>query len=222
MARLKNGILGPLIGKLANVVGYERLGQAVVRMEPRKTKKKKPRSDAQKAVNLRFKIVKSFISSLNGFVNVGFRQDVAGTTKIPENGAVSYNFKHAVMGEYPDLSLDYSKVLVCKGKLPGPENAVVELEGDILKFKWDVNPGWSNKLKRDQVMMLAYLPGNDRANYWLSGARRSAGADELEVPIQRQARGAAVKDEFIETYIAFISDDRQSISDSVYVGRVVI
>ena len=29
MARLKNGILGPLIGKLANVVGYERLGQAV-------------------------------------------------------------------------------------------------------------------------------------------------------------------------------------------------
>lgn len=222
MARLKNGILGSLIGKLANTVGYERLGQSLVRMAPRKTKKKKPRSDAQKAVNLRFKIVKSFIAGIGEFVNVGFRQDVAGTTKIPENGAVSYNIKHAVMGEYPDLALDYSKVLVCKGKLPGPVNAVVELDGNILKFKWDVNPDWSNKLKRDQVMMLAYLPATDRANYWLSGARRSAGADELRAPIERLAQGQAVKDQFIETYIAFISDDRQSISDSVYLGRIAV
>lgn len=220
MAKLKNGILGPLIGKLANTVGYERLGQSLVRMAPRKTKKKKPRSDAQKAVNLRFKIVKSFISEINDFVNVGFRKEVAGTTKIPENGAVSYNLKNAVTGEYPNLSLDYSKVLVCKGKLPGPLNAVVDLDGNILKFKWDVNPNWSKKLKRDQVMMLAYLPATNSASYWLSGARRSAGADELEAPIQLEAQGQAVKDQFIETYIAFVSDDRQSISDSVYLGRI--
>lgn len=214
--------MGSLIGKLANTVGYERLGQSLVRMAPRKTKKKKPRSDAQKAVNLRFKIVKSFIAEIGEFVNVGFRQDVAGTTKIPENGAVSYNIKHAVMGEYPNLALDYSKVLVCKGKLPGPVNAAVELDGNILKFKWDVNPDWSNKLKRDQVMMLAYLPATDRASYWLSGARRSAGADELQAPIERLAQGQAVKDQFIETYIAFVSDDRQSISDSVYLGRIAV
>ncbi len=222
MAKLKNGILGPLIGKLANLVGYERLGQPVVRMVPRPTKKKKPRSDGQKAVNLRFKIVKAFISRIGEFVNVGFRLDVAGTTKIPENGAVSYNLKHAVVGEYPDLAIDYSKVLVCRGKLPGPVNATVELDGDLLKFKWDVDPAWSKKLKRDQVMMLAYVPATDHASYWLSGARRAAGADELEAPRAFKARGVVVENQFIETYIAFISDDRQSISDSVYVGRVMV
>lgn len=221
MAKLKNGIFGPLIGKLANTVGYVRRGQSLIRMAPIPKKKKKPRSDAQNAVNMRFKIVKSFIAKIHEFVNVGFRLDVAGSTKIPENGAVSYNLKNAVTGEYPKLSLDYSKVLVSKGKLPGPVNALVEIDGYNLKFKWDLNPDWGFDLKRDQVMMLAYCPAAKKASYCLSGARRSAGLDELIAPAERNVQGQLVKEQSIETYIAFISDDRQNISDSVYLGKVI-
>jgi len=128
MAKLNNGILGPLIGKLANVVGYIRLGQPVVRMVPKKLKKKKIRTEAQQAVNLRFKIVKSFISKVKTFVAVGFKLEVAGTTKIAENGAVSYNIKNAVIGEYPDLTLDFAKVMISKGHLPAPLNPIVEMQ----------------------------------------------------------------------------------------------
>lgn len=38
----------------------------------------------------------------------------------------------------------------------------------------------------------------------------------IEVPWEQ------VKDGFIETYISFISDDRESISDSIYTGRIVL
>lgn len=222
MARLTNGILGPLIGKLANVVGYIRLGAPVIRMQPKKLKKKKARTEAQLAVNLKFKIVKSFLARINAFINTGFRMEVAGTTRIPENAAVSYNIKNAVVGEYPDLILDFSKVVISKGSLPAPSNPLVTLEGNFIKFKWDVDADWSYKLKRDQVMMLAYLPANKRAYYTLSSARRSIGEDLLEIRTVAVAKGGAKKDEVIETYIAFIADDRQSISDSVYAGRIIL
>jgi len=219
MARLKSGILGPIIGKIANLVGYIRLGQPVIRTEARKPKKKRARSDAQKAVNLKFKIVKSFIADISDFINVGYKLDVAGTTKIPENNAVSYHINEAVTGTYPDLVLDYSKVLVSRGKLPVPLNPTVELVGDVLKFKWDIDPKSDWKRKRDQVMLLAYKTATQEPDYVLSGARRFEGTDELPVRI---ARNKNRKDDFLETYIAFIADDRQSISNSVYVGRVTV
>lgn len=222
MARLTNGILGPILGKIENLVGYIRLGVPVIRMRPRKPKKKIKRSDGQKAVNLKFRIVKSFISIVSEFVNVGYRLDALGTTKIAENNATSYLLKEAIVGEYPDLALDFSKVRLCKGKLPPPVNATVELEGDFLKFKWDVNPNWNRFLKRDQVMLLAYSPVNEVAEYVLSGARRSEGADVLPVNIVREDSSWVKKDAYLETYMAFISDDRQGISDSIYVGKVMI
>lgn len=223
MAKLKHGILGPLIGKIANMVGYERMGVPSIKIKTKKkTKKKAVRSDAQKAVNLRFIIAKSFASDVDEFISVGYRLDVAGTTRIPENGATSQLLNEAMIGVYPDIKLDYSKVKVSKGKLPAPVNPTVKLENGILKFTWEVDPAWDYKLKRDQVMLLAYKPANRNSNFLLSGARRSEGTEELKVSIRPTNQGSALKDEFIETYMAFLSDDRKRISDSVYVGRVTV
>lgn len=220
MARLKSGILGPVSGKISNIVGYERKGVAVIRTKKKKTRKKAVRSNAQKAVNLRFKMVKYFVSDVNEFINVGYAPDVSGTTRIPENGATSYLLQEAIIGQYPDQKLDYSRVLVSRGKLSAPVNPTVKLEGDTLKFTWEVDPNCDYQLKRDQVMLLAYMPENRNADYLLSGARRNEGTEELKVKIRRKRHGDLPKDKYIETYIAFISDDRKQISDSVYVGRI--
>lgn len=222
MAKLNYGIFGPLIGKISNTVGYVRKGQALIRIKTKKTKKKLVRTDAQKAVNVRFKMAKEFVSGANEFLNVGYELDVSGTTMIPENGATSYLLQNAFIGEYPDLKLDYSKVLVSRGKLPPPLHPTVKLEGDILRFTWEVDPDLGYQFKTDQVMLLAYMPANKNANCLLSGARRNQGAEVLEVDIIRKSSGNVKKDEFIEVYVAFISDDRKRISDSVYVGSVPI
>ncbi|WP_316818576.1 DUF6266 family protein [Pedobacter nyackensis] len=222
MARLKYGILGPVLGKIANLVGYLRLGQPILRSKPKKPKKKKVRSDAQKAVNLRFKLVKSFISVIGEFIHEGYRLDVAKSDRIPENGASSYLLNEAVTGDYPNYEIDYSKVLVSRGRLQKPSNPTVKLEGNTLKFYWDVDPNWGYELNRDQVMVLAYLPTNGTADYSLSGARRKEGYEELKVGIVRQDQYDLKKDDFIEVYIAFVSDNRKRISDSVYLGSVAV
>lgn len=219
MARLKNGIFGPIIGKLANVVGYVRLGQPVLRsISPSVPKQRTP---AQLAVNERFKVVMAFISPLTRFINVSFRVEVLGTTQIAQNAAVSYNVKNAVKGIFPGFEMDYSKALVSKGVLPTAHRPAVEFSDGLLTFHWEQDPETDRVRDRDQVMMVAFLPANNRAYYSLSGARRIAGTDVLEVHrIEKKDGKTYKKDLYIETYISFISDDRQSISDSVYVGRI--
>jgi hypothetical protein len=71
-------------------------------------------------------------------------------------------------------------------------------------------------------MMLAHFPANHNVVSCLSGTRRSAGEDDLQIWLQKQNKGILKKDGVIETYIAFISDDRQSISDSAYVRQVIV
>ncbi|TKC09161.1 DUF6266 family protein [Pedobacter frigoris] len=223
MARLKDGIFGMIVGKLGNLISYDRLGENVVRMKTRKPKRKKPRTPAQQAVNIRFSLVKSFVSAGKDFISVGFAADVKGTTRIPENGAVSYNLKHAVIGEFPDFQLDFENVLVSKGKLPTPEYAAVTREGNLLKFTWSTTDHDSYPRNRDQAMMFAYFPGtNDSVNteFITNGALRSKGQDELDIGYHLEGATYKTKKTSVEVYLAFISDDRKDVSNSLYLGNI--
>lgn len=221
MARIKHGIDGPLQGKLGNHVGYIRKGVPCVRMRPHPSRK--PRTVKQKARNMRFGVVSKFLSPLKNFINAGFKAAVEGTTRVAQNEAMSVNMKNAVQGEYPNLEMDYTKALVTQGVLPPALNPSLSYTLDgyyiSIKFTWDPE-ALEYPRDRDQVMMAVYLPANNNAFYCLSGNRRSAGQDELLGTIQTKDWGSAKKDTVIETYIAFVSDDRESISDSVYVGRI--
>jgi hypothetical protein len=227
MARLKNGPFGALIGKLGNLVGYVRLGQSLIRMKPHtKRKRSKKRTPAQKASSEAFTIVSKFVTPINSFVNIGFKLDIKGTAMVARNAAMSYN-SAAVNGEYPNQQFDYTKAVVTAGKLLGPENPQVVLNEYnpvavkcSLKFSWAVNPDWNYIRQRDQVMMLAFFPETGTANWCLSGARRSEGSDVLAIFPDFIDRVNTIKQTYVETYMAFIADDRESISGSIYTGRV--
>jgi hypothetical protein len=222
MARLTNGLNGPVIGKLGNHVHYIRKGEDIVRMRPHPSHK--PRSEEQKAQNNAFAVVMRFVSPLKKFINAGFKVSVIGTTKTAQNEAVSVNLKLAVKGVYPDLEMDYTKAMVTKGSLPSALNPVLSytLDGNKiqLKFQWDKQSDLLYPRSRDQVMMVAYLPANKKTFYSVSGNRRQAGEDILHGSIRLSDKGNTLKDRYIETYISFVSDDREQIADSIYVGRI--
>jgi len=62
-------------------------------------------------------------------------------------------------------------------------------------------------------MVLAFVPVQNRTIYGLYGAMRFDGTVVLSVPEDLIA-------EPLEVYFALISADRESASDSVYLGRV--
>jgi len=214
MAIIKNGILGPAVGSVANLVAYVRLGVPIIRTHPPQ-QTDKPRSPKQLARNARFAMVMKFIRPNLGFLNVGFSvKKPAGLTAY--NLAVSYAMDHGIAGEYPDLQFNYPNMLVANGDLVPTLNPRVEMtESGTIRFEWDVPEKLSYQRGRDQVMLLAFLPEENASFYLLSGARRNSGQELLEVY-------SGSPGQTYETYIAFISDDRKKVSKSIYTGQIVI
>ncbi|WP_084237312.1 DUF6266 family protein [Pedobacter africanus] len=73
----------------------------------------------------------------------------------------------------------------------------------------DVDMDWG--IKNDRTMLLVYCPELFKAVYVLSGARRSAGRDDLELP-------ASFAGKDLHCYIAFKASNGKNVSDSVWVG----
>jgi hypothetical protein len=215
MARIKRGILGPFIGSLANITGYLRLGVPVIRTKIDPADVPKVRTPKQQEVTARFRLAMTFIKPVTPFINVGFSLHRApGQTA--HNVAVSKVLSQGITGEYPELKLDFQNIPVSQGELRGavhPEVALINPER--IRFSWEVNPNDFSERRRDQVMLLAFSPEDGTAYFLKSGARRSAGEEFLDI-YPEQAN------QTFETYISFISDNREMIADSQYTGQILV
>ena len=216
MAILRNGMFGPVSGKIGNTVVYEVNNRTVVRIvgenhTPPTLKQLVNRND--------MRVVNAFLKQVSPFIKVGFAEAAKAANMYPQNAAVSYNKKYALKGIYPDTEIDYQKVRLTEGRLPVLDGAVVQLAPGGLKFSWDPQNwmGWTRC--NDQAMLMVYMPEVDpesgiiNAFYQLSGAKRLMGNDFLEIP-------AALMQQRMEVYISVIADDRKSVGCSVYLGRI--
>jgi hypothetical protein len=220
MARNKWGALGPFIGKLGGSVGYLRRGTPVVRALPHPSQK--PRTEGQKASSQAFSLVMKFVSPINSFIAFGYHPSTIGKGAIPQNAFTQYLRQHCISGEYPDQYIDCSKVKVSLGDIKAPVDGAVSRESNLLHFSWAVDPSWSTSLNGDQVMLLAYHPRSKRADYAVGLALKNQGEATLEMRLGSNLKPDGVSVDVVETYLAFISNDRQRVSDSVYTGQIVL
>jgi hypothetical protein len=203
---ISNGRFGELSGKIGNLVSYNLKGKNVVR---RIGKNNKPPTVAQLAVRQKIAAVNKFLRATLGVINAGFELEVAGTYINQHNAATSYHMKNATQGEYPNISVDYSKVLISKGDLEPAINPGVTIAGTTLTLTWELSEGITWSIKNDRVMMLIYCPELNLATYVLSGTRRSSGKDDIALPPN-------YIDKELHIYIAFKASNGERISNSVH------
>lgn len=211
MAILKNGILGAANGKISNVVTYTLNGQEIVKSIGVNTK-----APTEKQLNnkLQMKVIMDFFRSIDSLLQTGFNPKAKGTTKNYHNLAIAYNKPNALKGFYPEVEIDYAKIIISVGDLPQPVNPLVELVDAGLKFSWNAEDlTWP--YNQDQVMLLAYAPAKKEYAFITSGARRMEGQAILEIT-------PAMRNQVLEVYISFVSDDRQKVADSLYLGQVSV
>ncbi len=210
MAIVTGGINGPFKGKVGSVFGYTMNGQNIIRGARRKSPKNKRGSVAQNVSRSKFTKMQHFLTPILPFIQVGF--NMAGRAKniSAHNAAKSYNMLNAFTAEG---EIDFSKVLVSSGNLPGPLTAQVEKDDAGFHFSWTNHPDRSGVRNSDQVMLLAYGANKGFPYIMLSGARRKEGYEKFTTTLFASG-------EQIHMWIAFISDDRQYISTSMYLGEV--
>jgi len=204
MGTIKNGQPN---GKTGEHVTYPLLGKLVTRTIGVNNT---PPTDAQLAGRQAMALGNAVLAPIKPFIKIGFKMVAAKIGMYPANRALSHIKLNAINGSYPEQYIDYSKLLVAEGKLPMAENPVVEKTESGLKFNWDKVKTFPRNM--DQTMLLAYFPDLDKAEYITAGAKRSAGEDFLEIRLSRI-------NERMEVYMAFISEDRENVSNSVYLKQ---
>ena len=167
----------------------------------------------QLASRLATKMTSALLSPVKPFINVGFEALGKQARTNQHSEAFRYNRTNAIIGEYPNIGVDFEKVRFAMGNMPAPEGVQVVLTDSGLSFSWEDEfkiPGvnWS-----DQAMMLAYFPTLGKARYLSAGASRYLGKDFL--PLLGIERG-----HIAETYFSFIANDRLTVCNSVYTGQI--
>jgi hypothetical protein len=205
-----NSSTGAATGRISRMVFYQLNGQEVVRGLG---VKKKIKSKKVLAQNSSFKLLMQFFSKMKPFIKAGFKNEASGTIFNYHNLATSYNQKYAMghVDEQPVIL--YNKVLLCRGNALPPKNPQVSVDHAGLRFSWDIESSLPWTINQDQAMMLAWFPEINETLFTTAGAARKAGTDLLPLTTSYQNLQ-------IETYIAFVSEDRESVSNSIYLGSI--
>jgi hypothetical protein len=212
MGKISQGILGGFSGKVGNVIGGNWKGIDYMRVRPASVAN--PQTEGQVDQRTKFSTILQFLQPLTGFLQIGFRGYAIKMTAF--NSAMSYNFRNAIIGEYPDYVIDYENALISRGGLTGALNPTANSPGvGQVQFNWTDNSTDGNASPTDKVMALVYNPARNEAVYVTNGSARSAGTHTLTVPDQYTG-------DTVYTFISFISEDNKVVSNSKYIGDVVV
>jgi hypothetical protein len=212
MAKLKESVVGVLIGKIGQVVGAKWKGISVLRVLPGSVAN--PKTDAQETQRQKWAVTMHFLQPLSEFLQVGFKSYAIKMTGI--NAAMGYNIKNALTGTYPNIAIDYPNALVSRGNLAGALNQVAaSTVAGTVHFTWDDNSGEIGASAYDKTLLVVYNPAQHQAVTVSELAERADGTQTVTVP-------DSFSGDLVQCYIAFITVDGAMISDSAFAGAVTV
>jgi len=218
MATLKNGILGGVSGKIGNVVGSSWNGIDYLKTLPAHYNDAK--TDVQVSNRSKFLSVIRFLQTITAFLRVGYKS--LAVKKTAFNAATAYHYHNAVSGDYPDIIIDYPKVIVSRGSLTGAYNAVAtSTEAAKIQLSWANNSEDGTAKADDIAMVVVYHPLLKDAYYTLNAGSRSDLGAAITLP-QSYSGGEA------HVYLGFMalgalsSQATKAVSNSTYVGAVTV
>jgi hypothetical protein len=211
MARIRSGIFGPIHGKLGSIVGAVWKQTAYLRTMPTETKSGLKATQAQIACREKFKFVQQWLVPFYAYVTVGFRNYAKDKTEI--NAAFSKIYRYATVGVYPDLSIDYAKVVLTKGHLPGLHSVETELaQPDLLKLTWKQNHN-DDSSTDDQVMLIVYNRELKIVDGFIGGCNRANLQCSLELNPKLIGKS-------LDVYVSVVSLNGKRVANSEYLGKV--
>lgn len=207
MAKL-NSLFGPFSGKVGTVVGAHWRGIPYVRSLPTPTDPAK-RTPAQIAQQRKFALAVDFTKTIGPLLNTAFPQYAIQMTG--KNCALSWILKQAITGTAPHFELDYPRILISRGDLPGAADVTATAAGGgAIRFTWTPIDGRHS----DRALLAVYCPELKDSVYHTGAADRIAGMATIN----------AVKftGKTVHTWLGFISEDGKIASSSMYTGALVV
>lgn len=196
------GLIGPMIMATWKGILY-------ARARPRKSAVKKEGTPGQVAARGKFRYLHQFLSPFHPFITVGFSGKAVNKTEI--NVAFTANYHSAVMGVYPDLSMDYQRIRISEGKLEGliaPELSCSP--SGLVEINWKTEATRRGGYN-DHLMLVLYSELYKKTDGFIGHAQRSD--HYCSFPIREEMQKGRV-----HVYVSFASQNRRLASNSQYLG----
>ena len=198
-------------GRRGDYVTYQRLGQWVTRFAG----KPERRTNGQLANEMSMTVTNTLLSPLKDFIKISLKNSPKKKkTWSLYNLAVSLNKPGAITGRFPEIEVDYSKAIFAVGVIPVPVNHQVSIADSVVSFTWEADLQTAGCDPTDQVMCIILFPEISQGMTVLHGALRAEEKQRIVLPTFTGKL-------HMETYLCFISGDRESVSNSVYTGQLV-
>jgi hypothetical protein len=213
MGKLSRGFLGGFQGQLGTAYGCFWRLMDLIKAMPRKVKR--PPTEAQLPVQLKFALMTNFLKRLGEIIKVGFQNKPSNQSAM--NAAVAYNISNAITGVVPDFEIDFTKLKFSDGNLPGAFAAEVLVDtAGTIKYQWEANvAGSENGKPTDKATFIVFNPVKDQFVTLIGVAVRSALTYNLLVP------GDFSGDE-VHVYMSMTSADGNLVSQSKYMGPFLL
>lgn len=209
MAIMKHSALGIPHGKIGNLVFYPLKNKLICK----KIGKPGPATPLQLINRQKMTVTMKLLSPMLKYIDLGFALAVKGTDKNAHNLATAYHKKYALKGEYPDIEVDYEKVIISQGALALIDGVQLSKVEKGLNFSWDASQKNENGEYDDLVMIMVCYTVTQKADSYLNAAKRSDGIHFIEMRPEDLEKPMAV-------YMSVRSADGKRISDSSYLGAL--
>jgi hypothetical protein len=196
-------------GLLGNLVLYKVGGKGRIRTRPARYRDKK--SPAQLAQRQRMQVMLQFLKPFSRLLRITYAAEAVGRSAI--QAAQSYNMRHALAGEYPDIYVNKSKALLSLGPLPVPVAATLTAQPEGLLIEWENDPEAARHHPHDTLVIMALSEVKGYTDVRFTETRRSQG---------RHAWTPVLPAGPVAVWIAFRNQAQTEMGESFYVGEGLI
>lgn len=196
-------------GKVGQYVFYvTKEGKQVIRSY---TKPRNPRSPKQLDQRARFGLVSKELAPFKDIV-----QRLSQGRGHAYRSFIGKAYHEAIVGEYPDLEIDYSRFGIAEGPLPLPEELHLRLDSQSREATLCWNPGpvdhHASGRNDDKLSVVGFDAAETKEVRTLCGAPREAGNVTLSLP-------ATWRPDSIHFWVYLSSRDLREISNCVYLPK---
>lgn len=166
----------------------------------------------QLAVLLKFQVATKVLRPLIPFVKLGYQAKYKRNSAIrPYNHAMAQVIKQAIIGEYPDLTVDYAKVLLSDGNYGRLPDVTLSRSGPNLELQYGGVQHLYSQKPDDLIIWVVLCPTLEEA-ISVEGTRNLG---KLEVMVPQHFEGHVC-----HHYVIACDRDHRRFSKSVYLGQL--
>lgn len=212
MGVYRQGANGAFSGKAGSVIGSNWKKIDYIRGLS-KRKSNKPPTERQLEQQMRFALAAAFLKPIKKLVNIS-------CASVKEGRAMGFNMvlrqviAEAIVGVYPALTLDYTKIKLSYGTVQKSAGAVTAEAGGIIKVSWNVVTNKYMSFIDDVPTVLVYDPVSEIFTF--SDENLTRGDGEAEITVDSSMIGST-----LHVWLFFNSRDGKTFSDSNYAGQIL-